>query len=72
MRLKRIISSLLGFPFVAALLIFGSRYVVDIAFAIIAMIALKEYFHAFAKKSNPVTWVRIFIMCLYSFYTCNT
>ena len=57
MKLKRIITALLGFPFVAGLLIYGNKYMVDIAFSIVSILAIREYFHAFDRKANPVRWV---------------
>lgn len=54
MNIKRWISGLLGFPLIAALLIFGNEYVVDIAFAIFALIALNEYFNCFKGKAKPI------------------
>ena len=67
MNTKRIVSGLLGFPLIAALLIFGNVYVVDIAFAIFALIALNEYFNGFKGKANPIVEVRIFI----SIFNCR-
>ena len=67
MNTKRIISALLGFPLIAALLIFGNIYVVDIAFCVFALIALNEYFNAFKGKAKPIVEVRIFI----SIFNCG-
>jgi len=54
MNITRIISGLLGFIGVALVLVFANVYIVDIAFAIIAIMAIHEYFNAFKKKSNPI------------------
>ena len=51
---KRWVSGLLGFPLIAALLIFGNVYVVDIALAIFAIIALNEYFNCFKGKAKTI------------------
>jgi signal transduction histidine kinase len=48
---------LFGLPLVAVLLIFGNKYIVDVAFSIVAILAIEEYFHAFSKKANPVRWI---------------
>lgn len=64
MNLKRITSSLMGFPIVAIILIFGNNIIVDIAFSIVGIIAIKEYFNAFSKKSNPVRWVG-YLACIF-------
>ena len=57
MDIKRITSGLLGFPLVLIILLIGNRYIVDIALAIIALLAMNEYFNAVQKVSNPVRWV---------------
>ncbi len=57
MDIKRITSGLLGFPLVLIILLIGNKYVVDIALAIIALLAMNEYFNAVQKVSNPVRWV---------------
>ena len=46
MDIKRVISALLGFPLVVIILTFGNKYVVDIFLAIIAAIAMQEFFNA--------------------------
>lgn len=57
MDIKRITSGLLGFPLVLIILLIGNKYIVDIALAIIALLAMNEYFNAIQKVSNPVRWV---------------
>ena len=57
MDIKRITSGLLGFPLVLIVLIIGNVYVVDIALAIIAILAMDEYFNAIAKIAKPVRWI---------------
>ena len=57
MDIKRITSALLGFPFVVLVLLFGNKYVIDIALAGIAFLSMDEYFNAISKVSNPVRWV---------------
>ena len=57
MDIKRFTTALLGFPLVAAVLIFGNVYIVDIAFAIIAIMSLHEYFDSFKEKAHPVKWI---------------
>lgn len=60
MNVKRWISGLLGFPLIAALLIFGNVYVVDIAFTFFALIALNEYFNCFKNKVKPIVEIGYF------------
>ena len=57
MDIKRITSGLLGFPLVVIVLIIGNVYVVDIALAIIAILAMDEYFNAISKIAKPVRWL---------------
>ena len=57
MDIKRITSGLLGFPLVLIILLIGNKYIVDIALAIIALLAMNEYFNAVQKVSNPVRLV---------------
>ena len=57
MDIKRYTSALLGMPLVVIILVFGNKYVVDIAFAIVAAMSLHEYFNAFKGKANPVIWM---------------
>ncbi len=63
MDIKRITSGLLGFPLVLIVLIIGNKYVVDIALAIIAILAIDEYFNAISKISKPVRWIG-YISCI--------
>ena len=63
MDVKRITSGLLGFPLVVIVLLLGNKILVDIALAIIAMIAMNEYFNAVSKVSNPVKWLG-YVSCL--------
>lgn len=57
MNIKRITTVLIGFPLVAIVLTLGDKYIVDIAFSIIAMLSLSEFYNAFKEKANPVKWV---------------
>lgn len=57
MDVKRVTSCLLGFPLVLIILLLGNKIVVDIALAIIAVLAMNEYINAVKKISNPVKWI---------------
>lgn len=61
--MSRIISALILFPLVVVLLIFGDIYVIDIAFSVIALMAMNEYFNAFKEKANPVKWLG-YVSCI--------
>lgn len=56
MDFKRVTSALLGLPMVIIILLLGNKYVVDVALAIIAIIALQEYYNAF-NKYKPIKWI---------------
>lgn len=57
MDMKRITSGLLGFPLVVIILLIGNKYIVDIALAIVAILAMSEYFHAVSKVCTPIKWL---------------
>ena len=57
MDIKRITSSIIGLPLVVIILVFANKYIIDIAFAIVAAMSLHEYFNAFKEKSKPVIWI---------------
>lgn len=63
MKLKRILSGIIGLPMVALILIFGNIYVIDVAFAIVAIIAMYEYLNAFKGDNKPVKWIG-YLSCL--------
>ncbi len=64
MDIKRVLTAVIGFPLVAILLIFGNKYIVDIAFAIVALIAIREFFNAFKEKAKPVSWLG-YVTCVF-------
>ena len=57
MDIKRLTSGLLGFPLVLIIFLIGNKFVVDIAMAIIAILAMSEYFNAISKVAKPVKWL---------------
>lgn len=57
MKLKRILSGVIGLPIVALILIFGNIYVIDVVFSIVAAIAIYEYFNSFKEECKPVKWL---------------
>ena len=64
---KRMFSILLGFPLVIIILVFGNKYIIDVAFSIIAVMSIYEFYHAFSKKAKPVKWVGYLVAALISF-----
>ncbi len=63
MKIKRILSGIIGFPIVALILIFGNIYVVDAFIAVVAMISIYEYLESFKAKYKPVKWIA-YLSCL--------
>ncbi len=66
MDLRRVTSALLGLPMVVIVLLFGNKYVIDVALSIVAIISLHEYYHAFSKY-KPIKWLGYLIAILISF-----
>jgi len=66
MDVKRVTSALLGFPLVIIVLLFGNKYIIDVAMAIVAIISLQEYFNAF-KDYKPIKWIGYIIASLICF-----
>lgn len=64
LNVKRVVSSLVLFPLVVVLLVFGETHLVDFAFAIIALMALHEYFVALGKKTRPIKWIG-YLACVF-------
>lgn len=50
--LKRIISALIGIPIAVIIIVFANTYIFDVAIAIIALIAMYEYFNSFDKEKH--------------------
>jgi len=59
MDIKRILTTVLGFPLIVAIMIFGNENVIDVFFAAVALIAIQEYFGAFEKgrRAKPIKWI---------------
>lgn len=67
MKTKRILTGLIGFPIVAAILILGNKYIIDVLFAIVALISIHEYFSAIEKQYKPVKWLGYIVAVLIAF-----
>lgn len=65
--LKRLTSALLGLPLVIIILVLGNKYIVDIAFAIIAAMSLHEFFNALKNEAKPVIWIGYLAAALIAF-----
>lgn len=72
MKLQRILTGVIGLPIVALILIFGNKYIIDVLFAIVALISIHEYFSAIEKQYKPIKWLRVYYSNTNSIYTCNS
>ncbi len=65
MDIKRVLTGVIGFPVIAAILIFSNTYIFDGIVAIIALIAVHEFYNSFivTKKAKPVTFLG-YISCI--------
>ena len=57
MNLKRILTSLIGFPIVVLLIALGNAPIIDFAIMIVAIICMYEYLGIISKVCNPIRWV---------------
>ncbi len=57
MNIKRITTSLIGFPIVILFLVLGNKYMLDIVFAIVALIAMHEYSKCVSGKAKVISWL---------------
>lgn len=57
MDIKRITSGLLGITLLIIVFFINNKYVVDVFMAIVAFLAIDEYFKAMSKIANPVKWI---------------
>ena len=56
--MKRVITALIGFPIVVAVLAFANKYVVDVILAIVALIGMNEYIKCVEHKDiHVIKWV---------------
>lgn len=57
MNLKRVVSAIVGFPIVAAALIYANNYIIDAVVSIIALISIHEFYNAISKDAKPIRWI---------------
>lgn len=57
MNKQRILTAVIGLPIVVLTFVFANKYVIDVIFAIIAIIAMHEYFNAIKTKAKPISWI---------------
>ena len=54
MKLKRVLSGVIGFPIVALIFIYGNKYIIDAFIGIISIIAMYEYLKCLSVDYKPV------------------
>ena len=54
MNIKRVITALIGFPIVVAVLVLSNKYIIDAILAVVAIIAMHEYIKSAANKDIKV------------------
>ncbi|MBR3133453.1 MAG: phosphatidate cytidylyltransferase [Clostridia bacterium] len=57
MDIKRILTGLIGFPFIVLVFVLGNKYIIDCLMAIVAILSIHEYINCVKKKANPVSWI---------------
>lgn len=57
MNLKRIITTVIGLPIVILVFVFSNKYIIDVAIAIIAIIAMNEYIKCVSHKTKVISWI---------------
>lgn len=63
MKLKRVLSGVIGFPIVALIFIYRNKYIIDAFIGIISIMAMYEYLKCLSVDYKPVKWVA-YIPCL--------
>lgn len=63
MKLKRILSGIIGFPIVALIFIYANTYIIDAFIGLIAIIAMYEYLKCLSVDYKPVQWIA-YVPCL--------
>lgn len=57
MNIKRVTTTIIGLPIVILFLAFGNKYMMDVAFAIIALVAMYEYTKCVSNKAKVISWI---------------
>ena len=67
MNIKRILTTLIGFPLVTLIIIYGNKYLMDCLIGIIACIAIHEYFKLDKNSElKKISWVGYLIAIMIS------
>ncbi len=58
MSFKRLLTGIIGFPIVLAVLVLGNKYTIDILMAVVSIFAIYEYSKCAKKKNiNIISWI---------------
>ena len=57
MDLKRILTSIIGFPLVILVIILGNEQIISFAITIVAIICMYEYLKVISKICKPIKWI---------------
>jgi phosphatidate cytidylyltransferase len=58
MNVKRVLTALIGLPIVVCILAFGNKYLIDVIFAAISIIAMNEYIKCVSQKNvKVISWI---------------
>ena len=58
MSFKRLLTGIIGFPIVLAVLVLGNKYTIDILMAVVSIFAIYEYTKCAKKKNiNVISWL---------------
>ena len=63
MNIKRILTAVIGLPIVFLGLVFGNKYIIDIAMAIVATMAFYEYDNCVKKEYKSISWIG-YVLCI--------
>lgn len=62
---KRIITALVLFPLVIAILLIDNQYIIDAVIAVIGLMAMYEYLEAISKICKPIKWISyLSVLCI--------
>lgn len=65
--IKRILTGIIGFPVIVAILIFANTYIIDVLFSIVALISIYEYFKVANSKNRVVKFLGYIVAILIAF-----
>lgn len=57
MNIKRVLTAIIGLPIVVIMLLIGNKYIIDVIFAIVAIIAMNEYIKCVSRKAKIISWI---------------